>query len=89
VLCQIKADVWNVPVKTFSDHELTSIGLGVIMAVSLGYFKDMSEATSSFARIEKEFTPNVHTQNLHRDAFKRYQQYSNALAPLYAPLRPN
>ena len=88
LLCQIKADVWNVPVKTFSDHELTSIGLGVIMAVSLGYFKDMSEATSSFARIEKEFTPNVHTQNLHRDAFKRYQQYSNALAPLYAPLRP-
>ena len=88
LLCQIKADVWDVPVKTFKDHELTSIGLGVIMAVSLGYFKDMPEATASFTHIEKEFTPNANTQNLHRDAFKRYQQNSNALAPLYAPLRP-
>jgi ribulose kinase len=58
------------------------------MAVSLGYFKDMPEASESFTHIEKEFTPNANTQNLHRDAFKRYQQYSNALAPLYAPLRP-
>ena len=59
LLCQIKADVWNVPVKTFRDHELTSIGLGVIMAVSMGYFKDIPEATQSFTKVEKEFTPQI------------------------------
>ena len=83
LLCQIKADVWNVPVKTFKDHELTLIGLGVIMAVSMGYFKDMPEATQSFTKVEKEFTPNANTQKLHLEAFKRYQEYSKALAPLY------
>ena len=83
LLCQIKADVWNVPVKTFRDHELTSIGLGVIMAVSMGYFKDISEATQSFTKVEKEFTPNANTQKVHLEAFKRYQEYSKALAPLY------
>jgi len=83
LLCQIKTDVWNVPVKTFKDHELTSIGLGVIMAVSLGYFKDMPKATQSFTKVEKEFTPNSNTQKLHLEAFKRYQEYSRALAPLY------
>jgi len=83
LLCQIKADVLNIPVKTFRDHELTSIGLGVIMAVSMGYFKDMPEATQSFTKVEKEFTPNTNTQKLHLETFKRYQEYSKALAPLY------
>jgi sugar (pentulose or hexulose) kinase len=83
LLCQIKADVWNVPVKTFRDHELTSIGLGVIMAVFMGYFIDIPEATQSFTKVEKEFTPNANTQKVHLEAFKRYQEYSKALAPLY------
>ena len=83
LLCQIKADVWNVPVKTFRDHELTSIGLGVIMAVSIGYFKDISKATQSFTKVEKEFTPNTNTQKVHLKAFKKYQEYSKSLAPLY------
>jgi len=83
LLCQIKADVLNIPVKIFRDHELTSIGLGVIMAVSMGYFKDMPEATQSFTKVEKEFTPNTNTQKMHLEAFKKYQEYSKALAPLY------
>jgi len=87
LLCQIKADVWNVHVKTFTDHELTSIGLGAIMAVAMGYFKNMPEAASAFTHIEKEFTPNENTQNLHKNAFKKYQDYSKALAPLYAPAK--
>ena len=52
-------------------------------AVSLGYFKDMPEATQSFTKVEKEFTPNANTQKVHLEAFKRYQEYSKALAPLY------
>jgi xylulokinase len=83
LLCQIKADVLNIPVKIYRDHELTSIGLGVIMAVSMGYFKDMPEATQSFTKVEKEFTPNTNTQKMHLEAFKKYQEYSKALAPLY------
>ena len=83
LLCQVKADILNVHVKTFRDYELTSIGLGVIMAVAMGYFKNMSEAASAFTHIEKEFIPNANTQNLHNDAFKKYQEYSKALAPLY------
>jgi xylulokinase len=83
LLCQIKADVWDVPVKTFKDHELTSIGLGVIMAVSLGYFEDMPEATQSFTKVEKEFTSNTNTQKMHLEAFKKYREHSKALAPLY------
>jgi len=51
LLCQIKADVWNMHVKTFTDHELTSIGLGAIMAVAMGYFKNMPEAASAFTHI--------------------------------------
>ena len=85
MLCQVKADILDVNVKTFRDHELTSIGLGVIMAVAMGYFKDMSEAASAFTHIEKEFIPNTNTQNLHNDAFKKYQEYSKALAPIYVP----
>ena len=84
LLCQIKADVLNIPVKIFSDHELTSIGLGVIMAISMGYFRDMPEATAAFTHIEEEFTPNTNTQNLHKVAFKKYLEYSKALAPLYS-----
>ena len=87
LLCQIKADVWNMHVKTFTDHELTSIGLGAIMAVAMGYFKNMPEAASAFTHIEKEFTPNENTQNLHKNAFKKYQDYSKELAPLYAPAK--
>jgi xylulokinase len=83
LLCQIKADVWNAHVKRFRDHELTSIGLGAIMAVAMGYFKNMHETASAFTHIEKEFIPNANTQNLHNDAFKKYQEYSKALAPLY------
>jgi hypothetical protein len=51
--------------------------------VSLGYFKDMPEATQSFTKVEKEFTPNTNSQKVHLGAFKRYQEYSKALAPLY------
>jgi xylulokinase len=87
LLCQIKADIWNVHVKTFRDHELTSIGLGAIMAVAMGYFRDMPEAASAFTHIEKKFIPNANTQNLHNDAFKKYQEYSQALAPLYVPTK--
>jgi ribulose kinase len=53
------------------------------MAVSMGYFKDIPEATQSFTKVEKEFTPNANTQKVHLEAFKRYQEYSKALAPLY------
>jgi xylulokinase len=83
LLCQIKADVLNAPVKTFADYELTSIGLGAIMAVAMGFYKNLPEASQVFTKTEKEFNPNSSTQTFHMNAFKRYQEYSKALAPIY------
>ena len=44
---------------------------------------DIKNKLEEYTKVEKEFTPNTNTQKIHLEAFKKYQEYSKALAPLY------
>ncbi|HEY6133474.1 MAG TPA: FGGY-family carbohydrate kinase [Rubrivivax sp.] len=81
LLCQIKADVLGVPVARFVDHELTSLGLGAVLAAATGQAADLAEAGRRFTAIERWFEPCDATRPAHKAACERYRAASAALEP--------
>ena len=81
LLCQIKADVLGVPVARFVDHELTSLGVGALLAVATGQAADLAEASRRFTAIERWFEPCDATRAAHLAAYERYRAASAALEP--------
>lgn len=84
LLCRIKADVLGVPVARLADHELTSAGLGAILAVAGGHCSDLVQASRRFARVQRWFEPDRSTQGAHQAAYQRYVAAAQALAPGFA-----
>ena len=57
-ICQITADIFNLPVSRVQTYETTSLGAAISTFHAIGEFKTIQEAMDAMSHVSKTFTPN-------------------------------
>mgnify|MGYP003293684325 CR=1 FL=1 len=57
-ICQITADIFNLPVKKVQTEESTSLGAAIAVFVAMKEFNSTEEAIASMVHVVEEYTPN-------------------------------
>lgn len=68
-ICQITADIFNLPVKKVQTNESTSLGAALSTFVAAGEFETVEEAISSMIHITKTYNPNKEAAKIYNDLF--------------------
>ena len=66
-ICQITADIFNLPVSRVQTYETTSLGAAIATFVAIGEFKNIEDAMKAMSHKSDTFTPN-------EDAVKQYEE---------------
>ena len=81
VICQITADIFNLPVSRVQTFETTSLGAAISTFVALKEFNSIEEAMEKMTRKTQVFTPNA-------EATKRYDElYRRVYLKMYPKLK--
>jgi sugar (pentulose or hexulose) kinase len=79
-ICQITADIFNVPVSRVQTEETSSLGTAISAFVGSGVYATPKEAVQNMVRVVKTFEPN-------QDAVKRYAfLYKKVYSKIYPRL---
>jgi sugar (pentulose or hexulose) kinase len=79
-ICQITADIFNLPVSRVQTNETSSLGTAIAAFLASKDFNTREEAVASMVRVTKTFTPN-------QAAAKRYAYlYQKVYAKIYPKL---
>ncbi|MBL8570447.1 MAG: hypothetical protein JNK84_15360 [Phreatobacter sp.] len=84
LLCRMKADILGCPVLRLADHELTTAGLAVIAAVTLGVYPDRRAASRAIVHVADRFAP-APARARYEEPYRRYRAAVAALSPTFAP----
>ena len=87
-ICQITADVFNLPLVRGKTTETSGLGAAIITAKGLGEYPSISEAISQMVCYENEFQPNKKHVEIYKRLFKKvYKKMYKRLEPLYHEIR--
>ena len=79
-ICQIAADVFNVPVSRIQTYETSSLGAAMVGFIATKVFKTPEQAVDSMVHITKTFHPNS-------EHVKEYEFYYKEYCKLYPKLK--
>ena len=71
---QIRADVFNMTVKTLENDEAGTLGCMMMSAISDGAYKSVEEAFNLAVRTKKEFKPDIKRHEAYMKKFQKYKQ---------------
>jgi len=87
-ICQIAADIFNLPMIRGNTHETSGLGAAMITAKGVGIYPDIAAAARHMIQTETVFEPDPAHANLYRQLYERvYKKMYPALSPLYAQIR--
>ena len=87
-ICQMAADVLNLPVKRIQTHEACGIGSSMVAFVSLGVFKNYEEAINSMVRVKDTFMPNEDNHKIYEYIFNNnYSKIYKKLLPIFKNIK--
>ena len=69
---QIRADVFNVPVRTVSCDQPGALGDAMMAGIAAGVFRDADEAIDSIVTIRRVFEPNADTHAYYMSQYEKY-----------------
>ena len=70
IICQITADIFNLPVSRVQTYETTSLGAAVATFVALKEFNSVEEATQAMVHKTVTFSPNEVASQQYEDLYK-------------------
>ncbi|TDL99759.1 MAG: carbohydrate kinase [Flavobacteriaceae bacterium] len=83
-IMQIMADVFGIPTERPHSFQATLLGCAIGMAVTLGRYKDHSEAVENMVRIQRRFEPIPKNVEVYQKLYTRiYLKMYKQLKPLY------
>lgn len=86
-ICQITADVFNIPVLKSDSYEASSKGCAMSLFLNLGVYNTLEECKKNMVKIEKKFEPNEENAKKYDYLFKNvYLKIFPALDKTYAKL---
>jgi len=81
--CQIKSDITQRPIRTLHGAENAACrGAALIAAANLGGWNNLAEIACHGLEVEHRYTPNPDNTATYDTLFKKYEQLSDAIAPL-------
>jgi sugar (pentulose or hexulose) kinase len=87
-ICQIAADIFNLPMIRGNTHETSGLGAAMIAATGVGIYPDIAAAARHMIQTETVFDPDPAHAALYRQLYDRvYKKMYPALSPLYAQIR--
>lgn len=78
-ICQITADIFNVPVSKIQTYETTSLGAAMAGFLAMKVFKSPEEAIEKMVRITKTFKPIPKNVELYKYYYKQYRKIYPAI----------
>ena len=82
-ICQITADVFNLPLLRGKTYETSGLGAAIITAYGLGLFDSIEQASQNMVHYQETFKPNPENAKLYNQLFKDvYQKMYKKLEPL-------
>lgn len=87
-ICQIAADIFNLPVFRGKTSETSGLGAAILTAFGTGNYKSLQEATAEMIQIKDEFYPNVNHVRIYAQLYKKvYKKMYGKLEPFYHAIR--
>lgn len=87
-ICQIAADIFNLPIVRGKTSETSGLGAAILTAVGTGNFTSLDEAIKEMVHYNDEFLPNKnHIDIYHRLYKKVYKKMYRRLEPFYHRIR--
>ncbi len=71
IICQITADIFNLPVSRVQTYETTSLGAAISTFTAMGEFKDINEAMEQMSHKTTTFYPSELAAQQYEDLYKK------------------
>ncbi len=87
-ICQIFADIFNIPMTKGQTHETSGLGAAIITANGIGWFDSVKEASKKMVHSKTVFQPNLEHVKIYSQLYTRvYKRMYGSLKPLYANIK--
>lgn len=87
-VCQITADIFNLPILRGGTYETAGLGAAIIASVGVGIHSDYDVAIGKMTRVSKTFRPDRKNADIYRRLFERvYSKLYGKLKNLYGDIR--
>jgi len=87
-ICQITADIFNLPLVRGETNETSGLGAAIITAYGIGNYNSIEEAISKMVRYKNEFHPNKKNVEIYDQLYNRvYKKMYRKLESLYQEIR--
>jgi sugar (pentulose or hexulose) kinase len=87
-ICQIAADIFNLPLLRGKHAESTGLGAAIVTACGLGFYISFEEAVAKMVSYRHEFIPNKKNVEIYDKLYKQiYLKMYKSLEPLYQKIR--
>jgi sugar (pentulose or hexulose) kinase len=87
-ICQIAADIFNLPVVRGRTAETSGLGAAILTAFGTGNFKSVEDAVKEMVNLRDEFLPNQAHNEIYDRMYKRvYKKMYKKLEPFYYEIR--
>jgi sugar (pentulose or hexulose) kinase len=87
-ICQITADIFNLPVVRGNTSETSGLGAAILTAFGTGNFNSIEEAAQEMAQYKNEFFPNKSHVAVYNQLYKKvYKKMYKKLEPFYHEIR--
>ena len=84
VVCQMIADIFNLPVRKLQTVEASSLGASISGFLALGVFKTPKEAVDAMVHPSEEFKPNPENAKIYDELYKNgYSKLYRSLKDVY------
>ena len=70
-ICQITADIFNLPVSRVQTYETTSLGAAIATFVAIGEYKTVEEAMAAMSHKTQTFVPNKDAVSQYEDLYRK------------------
>ena len=87
-ICQITADIFNLPLARGHTYETSGLGAAIVTCVGLGIHPSFASAVKKMVKYDKVFEPDPAHVEIYRELYSRvYQKMYKSLHPLYEEIR--
>jgi sugar (pentulose or hexulose) kinase len=87
-ICQISADIFNLPLVRGKTSETSGLGAAIVTAKGVNIYPDFQTAIDNMVQYDKLFEPNPENAKIYKELFQNvYQKIYHSLKPVYENIR--
>lgn len=88
LICQITADVFNMPLYRGQTFETSGLGAAIISAFGTGVYQNINDAIDNMVHYKDVFEPNLENVAIYKELYENiYLKIYKTLEPLYVKIR--